>query len=324
MIVISKEEIYEKLTMSRCITLMEEAFRGLEEGVNTQSVRTGMGVGKGALAFMPCSLGARGRFGAKVISVYPGNSAGGYPSHQGQVLLFDEEHGEPAAIADACAITEIRTAAASGAATKLLARPDSRRLAILGSGAQAVTHLEAMCRVRDIKSVTVWSPTPAHRERFREDMQKKYPDLPITTCDTVPEAVREADIICSVCRSREPFLTGAMVKPGTHINAVGTCSPVSREVSSDLVARARLYVDQEEACKAESGEYLIPLAEGLITEDHIVGAIGAVLCGKAPGRQDPEEITLFDSLGLAVEDVICADELYRQLRNELYSERSPL
>jgi len=310
MIVISKEEIYERLTMSRCIALMEEAFRGLENGVNTQNVRTGMGLSKGALAFMPCSLGARGRFGAKIISVYPGNSAEGYPSHQGQVLLFDEEHGEPVAIADACAITEIRTAAASGAATKLLARPESRRLAILGSGAQAVTHLEAMCQVRDIESVTVWSPTPAHRERFRDEMQKNYPGLLITACDTVSEAVKEADIICSVCRSRDPFLTGDMVKSGTHINAVGTCSPVSREVSSDLVQKARLYVDQEEACKAESGEYLIPLAQGLIAENHIVGTIGAVLCKKAPGRQTSQEITLFDSLGLAIEDVICADELY--------------
>lgn len=312
MIIITRDEVYEKLSMPRCISLMKEALSGLEDGTNSQNVRTIMDIPKGALAFMPCYLGARRSFGAKVISVYPGNSAEGYPSHQGYVILFDETRGEPAALADACAITEIRTAAASGAATDLLARQDSRHLAILGSGAQAVTHLEAMLSVRDIRSVTVWSYHRAHAERYADTMGQKYPALAISVCDTVAEAVREADIICTVCRSRDPFLFGDMVKPGTHINAVGTCSPTTREVSSDLTARSRLYVDQAAACKAESGEYLIPLKEGVIAGDHIVGSIGAVLLGAVPARQNDTEITLFDSLGLAVEDVICADDLYRE------------
>lgn len=312
MIVIGREEIYEKLTMPRCIALMKEALAGLESGVNTQNVRTGMGLPQGALAFMPCRLGRRGSFGAKLIAVYPGNSARGLPSHQGQVLLFDEASGRPTALADACAITEIRTAAVSAAAADLLARKDSRRLAILGSGAQAVTHLEAMLAVRDISHVSVWSRHRDHGERYGEAMRAKYPGLPIEVYGAAADAVRDADIICTVCRSKEPFLFADMVRPGAHINAVGTCSPVSREVSSDLTACARLYVDQIEACKAESGEYLIPLQEGAIGEDHIVGSIGGVVLGTVPGRGSADEITLFDSLGLAIEDVICADELYRE------------
>ncbi|MBQ9326568.1 MAG: ornithine cyclodeaminase family protein [Clostridia bacterium] len=312
MILIDRDEVYEKLTMPRCISLMKEAFAGLARGVNTQIVRTGMRLDNGALAFMPCSLGERGTFGAKIISVYPGNSQDGYPSHQGEVLLFESAHGTPVALADACAITEIRTAAASAAATDLLARPDAHALAMLGSGAQAVTHLEAMLAVRPVCDVYVWSPTPSHAADYAARMAARYPRLALHLCASPREAAQHADILCTVCRSRDPFLTRDMVQPGAHINAVGTCSPVSREVSSDLVAAARLYVDQVEACRAESGEYLIPLKEGLITESHIQGSIGDVLTGKARGRESMQEITLFDSLGLAMEDVICADDLYRE------------
>lgn len=313
MIVIDRETVREQLDMPRCIELMKEALSDLESGINTQNVRTGMGLPKGALAFMPCYLGRRRSFGAKIIAVYPRNSQEGWPSHQGYVLLFTEEHGEPVAAVDACAVTEIRTAAASAAATDLLAKKDCRRLAVLGSGAQAVSHLEGMLAVREIEDVNVWSYHREHAERYAAAMQAKYPQLRFSVHGTPAEAVRDADIVCTVCRSREPYLFADMIRPGTHINAVGTCSPVSREIGSDLMAASRLYADQIEACKAESGEYLIPLREGLIREDHIVGSIGAVLNNSAPGRQDNSEITLFDSLGLAIEDVICADELYREM-----------
>lgn len=311
MIVIDRDAVYERLRMSRCIELMKEALADLDAGINTQNVRTGMGLPKGAIAFMPCYLGRRGCFGAKIIAVYPRNAQDGWPSHQGYVLLFTEEHGEPVAAVDACAITEIRTAAASAAATDLLARKDCRHLAMLGSGAQAVSHLEGMLTVRPIESISVWSYHREHAERYISSMKVKYPQLRFEVFDTPAEAVREADLVCTVCRSREPYLFADMIRPGTHINAVGTCSSVTREAASDLVAASRLYVDQIEACKAESGEYLIPLKEGLIEEDHIVGSIGAVVNGTAPGRQNDQEITLFDSLGLAIEDVICADELYK-------------
>lgn len=312
--VIEREEVYKNLSMEVCIQLMKEALAQLDEGTAKQIVRTGMGTPKGGLAFMPCYMGKTGNFGAKILSVFPGNGAQGYPSHQGYVMLFEGEHGRPVAMADAAAITEVRTAAASAAATDLLARRDSHRLAIVGSGAQARSHLEAMCQVRDIKEVTVWSYHRENAWKFVKEMEKNYSQR-FRVCETVEEAVREADIVCTVSRTREPIVKASYIRPGTHINAVGTCSPVSREVDSDLVAASRLYVDQVEACMAESGEYLIPLKEGKITESHIVGSIGGVVNRKVPARQNEEEITLFDSLGLAVEDLICAEYLYRKCEN---------
>ena len=308
--VYERNYIEEHLTYPVCIELMKKALADLAGGKSRQIVRTGMGLPKGALAMMPCYLGGSGCFGVKIISVYPRNAADGYPSHQGYVLLFDEAHGEAVAIADADTITEIRTACASAAATDLLARKDAKKLAIIGSGTQARSHLRAMLCVRDIESVTVTSFHRDHAEAFAANMQAECP-VPIRVVDTVEEAVKDADIVCSVSRSREPIIRGEWIPEGCHVNAVGTCSPVSREADSALVARSKLYVDQIEACKAESGEYLIPLKEGLITEDHIKGSIGDLVLGKVKGRESETEITLFDSLGLAVEDVICADYLYR-------------
>ena len=169
----------------------------------------------------------------------------------------------------------------------------------------------SITEIRDITSVTVYDLFPQAAERFAKDMQEKY-KIPVVVCSTVKEAVKDADIICTVTPSKEPLLTKEMVKPGTHINAVGTFTPTTREVSSDLVAAARLYSDQTEAAKRESGEYLIPLKEGLIKEDHIVGSIGEVLLGKAPGRTADDEITIFDALGLAIEDVASAKYVYER------------
>ena len=308
--IFERKEIEEKLTYPACTELMKKAFADLEEGRDTQIVRTGMGVQKGAICFMPACLGGNGSFGAKIISVYPNNAKDGYPSHQGYVMLFEAEHGSPVAMADADTITEIRTACASAAATNLLARKGSSKLAIIGSGTQARSHFAAMLAVRKIEEVVIQSHTRANADRFAAEMKVKYPDVKISVVDTVEEAVREADIICSVSRTRDPIISGEWIRPGTHINAVGTCSPVSREVDSGLVAKSRLYVDQVEACKAESGEFLIPLKEGRITENHIIGSIGSLVLGKCEGRTSDADITLFDSLGLAVEDVICADYLY--------------
>ena len=184
-------------------------------------------------------------------------------------------------------------------------------MALIGAGAQARSHLAAIREIRDITSVTVYDLFPQAAELFAKDMHEKY-KIPVVVCSTVKEAVKDADIICTVTPSKEPLLTKEMVKPGTHINAVGTFTPTTREVSSDLVAAARLYSDQTEAAKRESGEYLIPLKEGLIKEDHIVGSIGEVLLGKAQGRTADDEITIFDALGLAIEDVASAKYVYER------------
>ena len=260
---------------------------------------------------MPACLGDC--FGAKVLSAFPQNAGTQYPSHIGYVLLFEGEHGSFLGMADAAVITEIRTGAVSGVATDLLARPDAHRLAIIGAGAQGRSHLAAMTAVRDIHSVTVYDQNTQAARRYCQEMEKKF-GVPVTAADSVREAVHDADIICTVTPSREPYLEAGWIAPGTHINAVGAFTPTTREVTSALVARSRLYADQVEAMRKECGEYLVPLQEGLIGPEHIVGSLGGVLLGRVPGRSSEEEITLFDALGLAVEDVACAKYLCGESR----------
>ena len=223
----------------------------------------------------------------------------------GYVMMFESEHGSFVGMADCSVITELRTGAASGVATDLLARKDAKTLALIGAGAQARSHLAAMLVVRPgLSEVRVYDLRKEASEAFKAESEAKY-GVKVAVCGSAEEAVKDADIICTLTPSKEAYLKKEWVKPGTHINAVGTFTPTTREVTSELVAASRLYADQVAAMKKEAGEYLIPLSEGLITEDHIVGSIGEVLLGKAPGRQSEEEITLFDALGLAVEDVIC-------------------
>ena len=182
-------------------------------------------------------------------------------------------------------------------------------MALIGTGAQARSHMAAISCVRDITSVTVYDMNPAAAEKFAAEATAKY-GLPVTICQSAAECVKDADIICTLVPAKEPYLTRDMVKPGVHINAVGTFTPATREVASDLVAAARLYSDYTESTRKESGEYLVPLKEGLIGEDHIRGSLGELLLGKAEGRVNEDDITIFDALGLAVEDVASAKLVY--------------
>ena len=276
----------------------------LEEGTAQQPLRTIQALpGGNMFAFMPACLGDY--FGAKVITVFPGNQVSAYPSHQGYVLLFENKHGSLLGMADGSAITQIRTGAVSGVATDLLARRDAYRLAIIGAGVQGRSHLEAMLLVREIREVYVYDISPENAQRYRQEMQEKF-GVAIQVCKSVEEAVRNADIICTVTPSVQPYLQKEWIQPGTHINAVGTCSPVTREITSALFAAASVYADQMEALRKESGEYLIPLQEGLIEPQHIRGTIGELLSGRISGRSSREQITLFDALGLAAEDIACA------------------
>lgn len=230
------------------------------------------------------------------------------------MLLFEGGHGSFLGMADAAVITEIRTGAVSGVATDLLARPDAHRLAIIGAGAQGRSHLASMTAVRDIHSVTVYDQNTQAARRYCQEMEAKF-GIPVTAADSVREAVHNADIICTVTPSWEPYLEAGWIAPGTHINAVGAFTPTTREVTSALVAKSRLYADQVEAMRKECGEYLVPLREGLIGLDHIVGSLGGVLLGRVPGRSSEEETTLFDALGLAVEDVACVKYLCGESRS---------
>lgn len=310
--IIEREEVFQKLDMSTCIGLMKEAMMALEEGKAIQPVRSICKFPQGeAFGFMPAYMGADDCFGAKVLSAFPQNAGTEYPSHIGYVMIFESQHGTCRGLADAGAITQIRTGAVSGVATEVLARKDAKTLGIIGAGAQGRSHLEAMLLVRpEIESVKVYDLNPKAAECYKKEMEEKF-QREITICSSVREAVAECDIVCTLTPSKEAYLTRDMIKNGAHVNAVGTFSPVTREAASDLIAASGLYADQVEAMKKESGEYLIPLQEGLITESHIRGSIGAVLLGKAPGRQSREEITLFDALGLAVEDVICGRYLLK-------------
>ena len=307
--IVEAAEARQRLTMPVCIELMRTSLRELEAGTYTQPLRSiALLPGGEKFGFMPAYLGDC--FGAKVLSAFPQNAGTEYPSHIGYVLLFESTHGSFLGMADASVITEIRTGAVSGVATDLLARPDAHRLAIIGAGAQGRSHLVAMAAVRDIRSVTVYDQNAQAASRYCEEMAAQF-GIPVTAAGSAREAVEGADIVCTVTPSREPYLEADWIAPGTHINAVGAFTPATREVTSALVAKAKLYADQVEAMRKECGEYLVPLQEGLIGPDHIVGSLGDVLLGRAPGRSNEEEITLFDALGLAVEDVACAKYLCR-------------
>ena len=302
--IVESAEVRRRLTMPVCIELMRTALKELEEGRFTQPVRSiALLPGGEKFGFMPAWLGDC--FGAKVLSAFPQNAGTAYPSHIGYVMLFEAEHGSFLGMADASVITEVRTGAVSGVATDLLARPDAHRLAIIGAGAQGRSHLAAMTAVRDIRSVAVYDQNPQAAQRYCTEMSAQY-DIPVTAATCAQEAVEGADIICTLTPSKDPYLEADWIAPGAHINAVGAFTPTTREVSSAVVARARLYADQVEAMRKECGEYLIPLQEGVIGPEHIVGSLGDVLLGRAPGRTDSQEVTLFDALGLAVEDVMCA------------------
>lgn len=302
-------EVRRRLTMPVCIELMRTSLRELEAGTYTQPLRSiALLPGGEKFGFMPAYLGDC--FGAKVLSAFPQNAGTEYPSHIGYVLLFESTHGSFLGMADASVITEIRTGAVSGVATDLLARKDAHRLAIIGAGAQGRSHLAAMTAVRDIRSVAVYDRNAQAARRYCEEMTAQF-GIPVTAADSPREAVEGADIVCTVTPSREPYLEANWIAPGTHINAVGAFTPAAREVTSALVAKSKLYADQVEAMRKECGEYLVPLQEGLISPEHIVGSLGDVLLGRAPGRSNEKEITLFDALGLAVEDVACAKYLCR-------------
>ncbi|WNS43636.1 ornithine cyclodeaminase family protein [Paenibacillus sp. MMS20-IR301] len=312
MIIINEKEVAELLTMEACITVMEAVLADLPDGGAVQSLRQVVPLAdRNLLGLMPGYLRREGVAGAKLISVFPHNHDLGLPSHQGMVALFDAASGTPLAIVNGQAITAIRTAAVSAAATKLLAREDAAALAVLGTGEQARCHVEAMLQVRRISRIAVWGRTPAKAAALAAEMGSRW-SVAAAAAPTAMDAVRGADIICTATAAVEPVLQGAWVKPGAHINAVGACRAHERELDTALVAGSRLYVDRRESAVHEAGDYLIPLSEGAITAGHITGELGELLTGRIQGRTDNSEITLFKGLGLAVEDLAAAFYIYKQ------------
>jgi ornithine cyclodeaminase/alanine dehydrogenase-like protein (mu-crystallin family) len=312
---INKEKIIALLPMQECIAVMEEMFRSLAEGTVQQPLRSVMWLPdkKGLLGMMPGYAASTGMMGIKVITVFHGNRNEGYPSHQGVVILFDAKYGEPAMIFDAGEITAIRTAAASAVATRLLANREAETLAIIGSGVQAEKHIEAISCVRKIKQINICSRQQQNAESLSDKVRKQY-KLDVTVLASVKEAVANADIICTVTSSAQPVLMGEWIRKGTHINAVGSSTPVTRELDTNAILRCSFFTDKYESLFNEGGDFLIPEKEGVITKDNVKAELSEVVTGKKKGRVSNDEITLFKSLGISAEDIFSAWHIYRKLQ----------
>ena len=330
-LVLNADEVAQLLSMKECIEIMREALFALAEGKAHQPLRTIIRPpgAKGVMGLMPSFMtgedafverkssddppGGRAAFGLKAICVFPGNPAKGKDSHQGAVLLFSAETGELLAMMNASAITSIRTAAVSGVATDLLARADACNLAIIGSGVQARSHLAAMSQVRAIKRCRIASRHFEHAQDFAEEMRRDV-SFALEPVETVEEALEEADLIVTATTAVEPIVRREWISAGAHLNLVGSSTPRGREVDSETMAAASLFVDRRESTVNEAGDYLFAVRDGAIGPEHIRAEIGEVLKGDKPGRTSPEEITLFKSLGLAIEDLFAAEYLYRTAR----------
>lgn len=316
MLLINRKNLLANISMKECIDLMQDILGNLSEGKAVEILRKAIGLEDGNIfALMPSYIISKKIAGVKVISVFHENFKKNLPSHQGVVLLFETETGKPIGLVDGGGITAIRTAAVSAAATRHLSRKNSKILAILGAGVQAREHLRAMMQVRDIKEVKVWSVFYDEALKYSEEMTKEV-KVKIIPVESAEEAVNKADIICTVTASKKPILKGSWVSPGTHINAVGACAPNDRELDTDIVVKSKLFVDRMESTLNEAGDFLIPFKEGALDESHIIGEIGSVFKGTLKGRTADNDITIFEALGLAVEDIACAYFVYEKIKDE--------
>ncbi|MCU1267293.1 MAG: hypothetical protein JWM21_3611 [Acidobacteria bacterium] len=318
MLILNHAEVEQLLPLSECIAVMEQALSALARDEMYQPLRTVIHPpgAAGVIAMMPAyRAGEAAVFGLKAICVFPGNPAKGKDSHQGGVLLFSGETGELLAMMNASAITAIRTAAVSAVATQALAREDAGDLAIIGAGVQARTHLAAISCVRRLKRARIMSRNAAHAYELVSEMQQSF-DFPLLVVTDNREAVVGADIVVTATTSLEPVVRREWLAPGTHINAVGTYSPRAREIDSATMRSAALFVDRRESALHEAGDYLIAAQEGVIGPDNIRAELGEVLIGAARGRTTRDEITLFKSLGLAIEDLAAAGYIYQKAKQQ--------
>jgi len=345
--VLTEADVKAVLTMDELIEAMASALASFSARRVEQPVRSVISVDGNRAFFgtMPAFVRAgdptRANFGeaasgpsgsslgAKLVTVFEANHAKGLPSHLASILLMDPETGALKALLDGRYITEARTAAVSAVSSRLLAGKTAKSLAIIGSGVQAKSHLEALSRVHTLKQVTVWSPNKSHRENFVEQAKTATggpgqtrgqtrgltPGLSPFTIGCVEhagEAVVGADVVVLVTSSPTPVLEDGWVKPGAHVISVGACRPNQREMDPQLTARAKFFVDSRDAALIESGDLVMGISEGRFGPDHIAGELGQALAGAVPGRTSDTEITIFKSLGMAVEDVTAADLAYRR------------
>lgn len=302
--VLTGEAIRHCVPMRACIDLMGETMRAVSRGEALMPPRGVVALGAAGNLYldMPGAIARPAAFGSKLLGYFPGNAA--LPAIQGVIVLFEAATGRPVAVVDAVSVTALRTAAASGLATRLLAREDAATLAILGTGVQAEHHLEAMRAVRKLTRVFVWGRSYEKAEAFAERLSRPGEQFAVTP--NARMAVEQADIVCTVTASPVPVLEGRWVKPGAHLNLVGAFTPTTREADTEAIRRARLFVEIREFALREAGEILIPMSESLLTAAHVAGEIGEVVDGKVAGRTRPDEITAYKSLGNVAQDLATA------------------
>ena len=310
MLLVTAAEIERLLPMDRAIAAARSAMRQVSSGDTLLPLRQFLAIpdAPGKMAVMPGYIAHPPRFGLKTVSKFT-NAA---HSHVGTVQLYDATNGQLLAIIEGGTLTAIRTAAASALATDLLARPDSHRLAILGTGEQARRHIEAMAAVRPISQIRIWGRNARNAEALAATLRNA--DMPVIVAATVAEAVADADIVCTTTPAATPILHGQHVRPGTHVNLVGSAIPTTAEADTALVAMSQFYGDYRAATLAQAGEFHNAIAAGLITADHLIGEIGELILGRIPCRQDDTAITLYKSLGVTAQDLTAADAILEAAR----------
>lgn len=315
--IITQSDVERLLPVGACVDVMRQAMMATSAGDVTLPIRQFMPIpgAAGKLAIMPGTLGDPACFGIKLVCKYDRPHGDPLGTHVGMVMLFDSIKGIPLAMIEGSSLTAIRTSATSALATDILARKDAKRLAIIGNGEQAMRHVHAMCAVRNISNVSIWGRDLERAEAFANEVNA-VTGLPTSAACRAAEAVQDADIICTTTSAKEAVLFGKDLKPGQHVNLVGSAIPTTAEVDDDAVARGRFYVDYREAAMAAAGELLGAIERGVVTEDHIMGEIGEVAAGDAPGRQNADEITIYKSLGVASQDLAAAHAVYVMAETE--------
>jgi ornithine cyclodeaminase/alanine dehydrogenase-like protein (mu-crystallin family) len=307
--ILNAGEVRQALPMVEAIAGMKAAFAQLSQGQAEVPLRSRVAVPahNGVSIFMPAYLAESGDLAVKVVSVFPDNARRGQPVIYGVVLVLDASSGQPVALLEGGSLTAIRTGAASGAATDLLARPDAAVVAVIGCGIQARTQLEAVCTVRAIQEARVYGIDRSQAEAFAAEMAGVGPiPLTIQVVDGPQAAVFEADVVCTATTSTTPVFDGRDLKPGAHVNAVGSYTPQMQEVDVETIRRSLVVVDSRSAALAEAGDLIIPLAAGEIEASHIHAELGEIVSGARPGRAHPQQITFFKSVGVAVQDAAAA------------------
>jgi alanine dehydrogenase len=314
--ILSGADVRRAVTMAEAIEAVRQAYIQLSTGQAVVPLRTPVEVERrdGVTLFMPAYLAGSDAMAAKIVSVFPENTKRGLPLIHAVVIVVDAETGRPVALMDGTYLTALRTGAASGVATDLLARPDARIAAIFGAGAQARTQLEAVCTVRPIEWVWVYDTSREAAAAYAEEMRGRGEPIPadISVAHSPAQAVRDADVICTATTSSTPVFSDADLRPGVHVNGIGAYTPEMQEIPAETVAQARIVVDSRSASLAEAGDLIIPLRSGLITDDSVYAEIGEVAAGRLSGRQSAEEVTFFKSVGVAVQDVAVADLILRR------------